>query len=171
MNLQFKITSIPSTTTVFAVRLALAQSWAIISPRDEEGANRLTGTRSFAIFESGKRPPVGHHYPDKHYQAIWRGTGAGGKDAPVGDDGGEVKLHATTRLPTDEHVRPTTLPGVVTPITVSHHLVLEVFFSVFGEDDRGEKMRVSGPGGLRMLRVSRPVTLPSVSTRVRVSAL
>lgn len=161
MNLKVSINSIPATTTIFAVRLALAQSWTIISPRDEEGANRLTGTRSFAIFEAGKRPPVGHHYPDKHYSAVWRGTGAGGKDQAVNDEGGEIKLASTSRLPTDEHVRPTTLPGVVTPITVSHHLVLEVFFSVYGEDDRGEKMRIPGPGGLRMLRVSRPITLPS----------
>jgi hypothetical protein len=161
MNLKFSVTQIPTTTTIFAVRLALAQSWAIISPRDEEGANRLTGTRSFAMFESGKRPPVGHHYPDKHYAAIWRGTGAGGKDKPASEEGGELKLAATLRLPTDEHVRPTTLPGVVTPITVTHNLVLEVFFSVWGEDDRGEPMKLPGPGGLRMLRVSRPITLPS----------
>ncbi|CAK9786974.1 unnamed protein product [Cutaneotrichosporon oleaginosum] len=161
MNLKFVVTGIQPSTTIFAVRLALAQSWAIISPRDEEGANRLTGTRSFAIFESGKRPPVGHHYPDKHYAAVWRGTGAGGKDKATSEDGGEIKLSATVRLPTDEHVRPTTLPGVVTPITVTHNLVLEVFFSVWGEDDRGEAMKLPGPGGLRMLRVSRPITLPS----------
>ncbi|KLT41789.1 hypothetical protein CC85DRAFT_247074 [Cutaneotrichosporon oleaginosum] len=163
MNLKFVVTGIQPSTTIFAVRLALAQSWAIISPRDEEGANRLTGTRSFAIFESGKRPPVGHHYPDKHYAAVWRGTGAGGKDKATSEDGGEIKLSATVRLPTDEHVRPTTLPGVVTPITVTHNLVLEVFFSVWGEDDRGEAMKLPGPGGLRMLRVSRPITLPSVN--------
>jgi hypothetical protein len=44
---------------------------------------------------------------------------------------------------------------------VTHNLVLEVFFSVWGEDDRGEPMKLPGPGGLRMLRVSRPITLPS----------
>ncbi|BEI91598.1 uncharacterized protein CcaverHIS019_0404180 [Cutaneotrichosporon cavernicola] len=161
MNLQFNVTGIPASTTIFAVRLALAQSWAIISPRDDQAANHLTGTRSFAIFESGKRPPVGHHYPDKHFHAIWRGTDAGGKDKPMANDGGSLHLAATVRLPTDEHVRPTTLPGVVTPITVTHNLVLEVFFSVWGEDDRGEPMKVPGPGGLRLLRVSRPITLPS----------
>jgi hypothetical protein len=87
----------------------------------------------------------------------------GGKDGPAeaSEGGGEVLVDSKGRLPTDDIGRPSTLPGVVTPINVAHHLVMEVYFSVWSEDDRGEKMRIPGPGGLRLLRVSRPVTIPS----------
>lgn len=159
LRIKFDLTSLMDTTTVFAIRLALAQTTTVFSPRTEEQA---TFTRHFALMERGKRPPVGHHHPDKHYPAVWRGKAAGGKDVTEGD-GGEIHIDTTARLPDDTVGRPSTLPGVVTPIRVTHNINLEVFFSVFGEDDRGQKMKIPGPGGLRMLRISRPVILPSVS--------
>ena len=164
LSVKIKITSIPDTTTIFAARLLLQQTCSIISPRDPENStNKLENTRYFSIMEAGKRPPPGHHHPDRHYPAMWRGTGVpGGKDQAVdGSDGGEILIDTKGRLPTDDVGRPSTLPGVVTPINVTHHLVMEVYFSVWSEDDRGEKMKLPGPGGLRMLRVSRPVTIPS----------
>ena len=52
---------------------------------------------------------------------------------------------------------------VVSPIRVAHRLIAEVFFSVYGEMDNGEKMPSPGPGGLRVMRITRAVAVPSVS--------
>ena len=51
---------------------------------------------------------------------------------------------------------------VVSPIHVQHHLIAEVFFSVYAEMDDGEKMPSPGPGGLRVMRITRAVAVPSV---------
>lgn len=159
LHIKLSLTTLTPTTTVFAIRLSLGQTTTVFSPRTEE---QVTSTRHFPLMENGKRPPVGHNNPDKYYAAIWRGRSAGGKD-DVTDDGGVFRIDTTARLPDDTVGRPSTLPGVLTPIRVNHAIVLEVFFSVFGEDDRGRPMKTPGPGGLRMLRISRPVILPSVS--------
>ena len=37
----------------------------------------------------------------------------------------------------------------------------EVFFAVWGEDERGNKLPKPGPGGLRVLQIERPVIVPS----------
>lgn len=47
------------------------------------------------------------------------------------------------------------------PLRLSHQFIAEIFFSVHGEDDRGRKR--PGGGGLRFLRMSKPVVVPSVS--------
>lgn len=163
MKFRFSLDSIPSTATLFTVRLALEQTHTIVSPRDAGGeAKKVITTRHFGLHESGRRPPQGTIYPGKDYIAAWRGPAAGGKDV-CGPDGGKFSIDTNVRLPKDDVARPTTPPGVVTPITVSHKLILEVFFSVYGEDDRGRKLKSPGPGGLRMLRISRPAMIPSCS--------
>ena len=58
------------------------------------------------------------------------------------------------------------LPRTVTPITVSHEFIIELFFSLHGETDEGERMAVPGPGGLRLMRSSRSVILPSVRVSI-----
>lgn len=50
---------------------------------------------------------------------------------------------------------------VITPIKVAHELVAEVYFSVWGEDDTGRTLPSPGPGGLRVLRATKPIILPS----------
>lgn len=57
----------------------------------------------------------------------------------------------------------TDIDRVVSPIHVAHRLIAEVFFSVYGEMDNGEKMPSPGPGGLRVMRITRAVAVPSVS--------
>lgn len=54
------------------------------------------------------------------------------------------------------------LSRVVSPIHVAHRLIAEVFFSVYSEMDTGEKMPSPGPGGLRVMRITRDVSVPSV---------
>lgn len=56
-----------------------------------------------------------------------------------------------SRLPSDEFIRPSTLQGTNTPIEVSHDLVLEM------------KFEAPGKGNCEVLRVSRPLTISSVS--------
>ena len=50
-----------------------------------------------------------------------------------------------------------------TPIQVSHNLVQEVYFSVYGEDQLGRRMARPMDGGLRVMRIKRSVVVPSVS--------
>lgn len=46
-------------------------------------------------------------------------------------------------------------------MVTSHSLVLEVFYSVYGEDVAGDKLPAPGHGHLRLLKVDKPVTIPS----------
>jgi hypothetical protein len=52
----------------------------------------------------------------------------------------------------------------LTPIHIAHTLVAEVFFSVWGITEYGEKMIRPGPGGLQVMRIKRPIVVPSVSS-------
>lgn len=52
----------------------------------------------------------------------------------------------------------------ITPIRVSHEMVLQVFFSVDGEDLQGNPMEGDDHSGvMRMLVLAIPTVLPSVS--------
>lgn len=53
--------------------------------------------------------------------------------------------------------------SVETPIKVSHVLRTEVFFSVHGEDVKGDPLPDGGPGELRVMYVNKSVVLPAVS--------
>lgn len=49
----------------------------------------------------------------------------------------------------------------ITPIRVTHELLLKIYYSIHGESVKGE--RIKGPGELRMMSVRVPIHLPSVS--------
>lgn len=49
----------------------------------------------------------------------------------------------------------------ITPIRVTHELLLQVYYSIYGESVKGEKIK--GPGELRLMSVRVPIHLPSVS--------
>lgn len=51
--------------------------------------------------------------------------------------------------------------SVITPIKVTHQLVMEVWYSIFGEDVGGNPLPEGGQSQLRVLRVDKPVTVPS----------
>ncbi|BEI83346.1 hypothetical protein CcaverHIS002_0312140 [Cutaneotrichosporon cavernicola] len=155
LSFDFHLTEISPATTVFSVRLLLNQTHSIVSPRDPDGKPHEF-VRTFTIMSEGKRPPEGYYNPDLRHAAIWRGKEAKGKR-----EGGEITIDNKVRMPNDNVARPSTVPGVVTPISVSHTMTLEVAFSVWGEDDTGNKMDHPTFGGLRVLRVSRPVSVPS----------
>jgi hypothetical protein len=162
LSFNLKIANLSNLTSVFSVKLILNQTISIISPRDIGSGEPRVSTRSFTVLEEGKRPTTA--YPDRRNVALWRGKGAGGTDDA--DASSDMAIDKRCRLPDDNIARPSTLPGVVTPISVSHSLSLEVTFSVWGEDDRGRKMEHTTHGGLRALRVTRPLFVPSVSCNV-----
>jgi hypothetical protein len=60
----------------------------------------------------------------------------------------------------------------VTPIKVAHEFVLQVFFSVEGEDLVGNQINDGDASGvMRMLVLPIPVMMPSVSTRSGLESL
>lgn len=158
LSFNFHLSSLSPATTIFSIKLLLNQTHSIVSPRDTGGEAKRESLRTFTLLEEGKRPAEGNYFPDKRHPAIWRGRQAGGER-----EGGEITVERKCRMPNDNVARPSTLPGVVTPISVKHSMVLEVAFSVWGEDDLGNKMDIPTFGGLRLLRVSRPAVVPSVS--------
>ena len=68
-------------------------------------AKTISTTRFTPIVEIGQRPPAAHQHPRKGTPALWRGKAAGGND-----DGG-YEVETTGRVPNDEVVRSSTLPG------------------------------------------------------------
>lgn len=51
--------------------------------------------------------------------------------------------------------------SVNSPMVVTHSIVLEVYYSVYGEDVMSNKLPTPGHGQLRLLKVDKPVTIPS----------
>lgn len=72
--------------------------------------------------------------------------------------GQSYQLFHMARVPSDDLIRPSTLPGTNTPINVAHELVFEVLFKAQDADDAE-----SQPKGRRAFRVERSVTISSVS--------
>lgn len=139
--------------TIYYVRVVLNQTTSIRSPREDPDTSRpIVATTPFVVFERGVRPPRGlaHETP-----ALWRGEAAGGTDT------GGLHIHGVGRLPNDETGRPSTLEGIITPINVTHHLVVEVWYAVVGEDVSGNPVRSGEFAGVRMMKADRPVIVPS----------
>lgn len=153
------ILDIPPSTTIFSIHVTLCQTTRVRSPRDGEGGKELVRTRRFVVVERGKRPPPNQLFPDTSSPAIYRGRGAGGKD-----DGALIVEMSGRVAENDYQVRPSTTRGVQTPIHVSHVLQVDMFFSVYGLDSAGKSLHRRGAGGLQVMRVSREVMLPAVST-------
>ncbi|TXT16037.1 hypothetical protein VHUM_00540 [Vanrija humicola] len=142
------------TTTIYYARLLLNQTATITSPRDDPAtAVPIVSSTPFVIWDKGHRPPKAT--PTRDTSAFYRGRSAQGSDA------GGLVLSGVGRIPNDEAGRPSTLPIVITPIKVTHSLILEVWYSVYGEDARGMTYDKPQQGQLRVLRVEKPVVLPS----------
>ncbi|ORY32185.1 hypothetical protein BCR39DRAFT_524504 [Naematelia encephala] len=150
------LTDLPPETTVFNFKVTLCQNWTIRSPRDGPDGPEIASSRRFVLIEEGKRPQRPHMFPGPSHPALWRGTAAGGSDDGI------LIVESKNRIPGDSLLRPSTIPGLITPIRVSHAFEIDIFFSVFGTQPSGKTMRPSGPGELRVMRVRRPVVLPGV---------
>ena len=157
LHCNLNLTSISPLASVYCFRLSLVQTNSITSPRDDPATTEpVESKRTFLIAEQGRRPPTDNPHPKKDWPALWRGIEAGGKDTQ------DLEIDVKGRLPNDDSGRPSTLTGVKTPIKVSHTLQIEIFFSMFGQDQKGQPMKHPGPGGSRLLKIQRPVIVPSV---------
>ncbi|BEI98873.1 hypothetical protein CcaverHIS631_0311720 [Cutaneotrichosporon cavernicola] len=154
MNIMLNMSHPDPKTTIYYARVSMVQRVATMSPRDDAATTkpRISNT-TFPLWEKGIKPPP--QRPTQGTPAIWRGTEAGGKDE------GGLSLIGSARLPTDETGRPSTLPLVQTPMSTSHAILLEVFYSVYGEDVSGNSLPTPAQGHLRLLKVDKPVTIPS----------
>ncbi|OCF42751.1 hypothetical protein I317_03482 [Kwoniella heveanensis CBS 569] len=141
--------------TIFLIRLVLAQTYSITSPRTPNNPPHMPeATRNHVLYQVGRMHRPGEKYPAKDVDSLWRGAGAHGAG---GEEG--CKIRAVARMPNHDKIRPTTQDGTITPIRVTHELTLQVFYSIEGQCVRGEP--VQGPGELRMMSVKMPIAVPS----------
>ncbi|ORY26977.1 hypothetical protein BCR39DRAFT_539659 [Naematelia encephala] len=137
--------------TIYHIRIGLAQKARITSPRDDPATTKpIVIERFFPILAHGDTPPPGRSTGER-MAPIWK----------HGEGGDELIFNGQGRLPDDTLGRPSTLEGNETPIQVSHRLVTEVWFSVYGEDQFGKPLKQPGPGELRVLRIEKPVIVPT----------
>lgn len=71
------------------------------------------------------------------------------------------KLKATVRLPSDDHMRPSTVRGSRAEIRVSHEMGVEVFFSRENVLDTRENSESFGKPKIQVFSARRAVTIPS----------
>ncbi|GMK53466.1 hypothetical protein CspeluHIS016_0100520 [Cutaneotrichosporon spelunceum] len=154
MNIMLNFSCPDPKTTIYYARVSMAQRVKTMSPRDDPFTTepRISNTM-FPLWEKGIKPPP--QRPTAHTPAVWRGVEAGGKDVSG------FTFIGSARLPTDETGRPSTLPLVQTPMSTSHSIILQVFYSVYGEDVLGNKLPTPAHGHLRLLKVDKPVMIPS----------
>lgn len=139
---------------MYYIRTVLEQTATMCSPRDRLCTPPTVSMQSFVIWEKGVKPRT--KMVPANAPAIWRGMEAGGKDS------GCLELSGFGRLPNDQIGRPSTLDGIITPIRMTHKLVMEVFYSVKGLDVHGKPLPKSMKGAeARLLRIEKPVIVPS----------
>lgn len=104
MNIMLNFADPDPKTTIYYARVSMVQRMVMTSPRDDPmtAKSRMSST-NFILWEKGLKPPP--QRPTAGTPAIWRGTQANGKDV------GGFTLVGSTRLPTDETGRPSTVEG------------------------------------------------------------
>ncbi|AFR95678.2 hypothetical protein C343_03784 [Cryptococcus neoformans C23] len=157
--LSINIPAPSASTTIFLVRLLLSQSYSITSPRTPNQPPHLPeDPKQHVFYQIGFAHPKSGNHPGPEYEALWRGHEAGGKGGLEGEDQG-WKVRAVARMPNHDKIRPATHSGTISPLRVSHEMILQVYYSVHGESARGQK--IDGPGQLRMMSIIIPTHLPS----------
>ncbi len=141
--------------SIFFVRLILAQSYVMYSPRTPNDApTKAEAPKNHVVYQVGRPHRHGEAVLGHGVEALWRGPEAGGKSSSAG-----WRTRAVARLPNHEKIRPSTNPGTITPIRVTHEFLLRVFYSIEGETVAGKPIK--GPGEVRMCQVRLPVIVPS----------
>ncbi|WVN90233.1 uncharacterized protein L203_105469 [Cryptococcus depauperatus CBS 7841] len=144
--------------TIFIVRLVLSQSYTLLSPRTPNGPyHQPEAPKHHVLYQVGRVYKAGGKHPGPDVESLWRGSATGGQGGKDGLEGWKVK--AVARIPNHEKIRPTTNDGTITPIRVSHELILQVYYSLHNQFVSGEKLE--GPGELRLMSVKMPVCVPS----------
>ncbi|GMK55788.1 hypothetical protein CspeluHIS016_0208440 [Cutaneotrichosporon spelunceum] len=141
--------------SIFFVRLILSQSYVMYSPRTPNDApTKPEAPKNHVVYQVGRPHRHGESVLDHRVEALWRGQEAGGKAGAAG-----WRTRAVARLPNHEKMRPSTNPGTITPIRVTHEFLLRVFYSIEAETVTGKP--IQGPGEVRMCQVRLPLTVPS----------
>lgn len=159
MLIQLNIPSPSPRCTVFFVRLIVSQTYELISPRTpNEPPHKPEAAKNHVVYQVGRPHRHGESRLAHTIPALWRGKEAGGTEQ-TGPSAG-WRTRAIVRLPTHEKIRPSTNSGTITPIRVSHELLLRVFYSIEGEAVNGSKL-TTGPGEVRMCQMRMPICIPS----------
>lgn len=146
-------------TTIFLLRLVLSQTYTFTSPRTPNQHPHLPEAATHhVLYQIGRQHKAGEKYPGPECESLWRGYLAGGHGGLDGQDHG-WSVRAVARIPNHDKIRPSTHDGTITPIRVTHELLLKIYYSIHGESVKGE--RIKGPGELRMMSVRVPIHLPS----------
>ncbi|KGB79453.2 hypothetical protein CNBG_5291 [Cryptococcus deuterogattii R265] len=146
-------------TTIFLLRLALSQTYTFTSPRTPNQRPHLPEpAKHHVLYQIGRQHKAGEKYPGPECESLWRGYLAGGHGGLGGQDHG-WNVRAVARIPSHDKTRPSTHDGTITPIRVTHELLLQVYYSIHGESVKGEKIK--GHGELRLMSVRVPIHLPS----------
>ncbi|WOO81269.1 uncharacterized protein LOC62_03G004798 [Vanrija pseudolonga] len=158
MLVQLTIPKPAPTCTIFFVRLLLSQSYTVVSPRTpNDPPIRPEGPRNHVIYQVGRPHQHGESRLGHPVPSLWRGPEAGGVEGDHPPNG--YRTRAVARLPNHDKIRPTTSAGTITPLRVSHELLVRIFYSMEGETVTGKQ--INGPGEVRMCQVRLPITVPS----------
>jgi hypothetical protein len=105
------------------------------------------------------------HLPKEKKQPLWEGPDVPNK---IGAMYETIDYQKLCRMPNEDHMRGTTLPGINTPINIKHEFRMQVFYSIWGEDAQGRPLPAGGPGEPRMATMTQPVMVAGVSRRISI---
>ncbi|ODN92705.1 hypothetical protein L198_05499 [Cryptococcus wingfieldii CBS 7118] len=160
--LSYKVPAPSPCTTIFLFRLILAQSYSLVSPRTPNDPPRVCEPpKQHVLYQIGRVHKSTESHPEVGVECLWTGKEVPDKgkkkEGMEGEESWTVK--AVARMPNHDKIRPTTNEGTITPIRVSHELIIQVYYSVHGEDVKGRPIK--GAGELRMMRTKIALPVPS----------
>ncbi|RSH94654.1 hypothetical protein EHS25_004459 [Saitozyma podzolica] len=163
--------------TIYSLRVSLTQTTTIHSPRDVStptypvDVEGIKTVRQYEIWKQGVRPRKGEVLGEDT-PALWRNSrfegkggagddeGEGERERESGENGEEYVVRGVGRLPDDKTMRPSTLAGILTPIEVSHSLLLEIWFSI-DQPKSSDGPTNAAPPELSVMRTEKSVIVPS----------
>ncbi|ODO06697.1 hypothetical protein I350_04055 [Cryptococcus amylolentus CBS 6273] len=160
--LSYKVPAPSPRTTIFLFRLILAQSYSVVSPRTPNDPPHIPESpKQHVLYQIGRVHKSTESHPEVGVDCLWRGKEVPDKEKKKEGMEGEESwtVKAVARMPNHDKIRPTTNEGTITPIRVSHELIIQVYYSVHGEDVKGRLIK--GAGELRMMRTRIPLRVPS----------
>ncbi|WVQ74881.1 hypothetical protein IAR50_004488 [Cryptococcus sp. DSM 104548] len=160
--LSYQVPAPSPRATIFLFRLILAQSYSVVSPRTPNDPPIVPETpKQHVLYQIGRVHKSTESHPGTGVDCLWRGKEVPkkGKEKEDAEREDAWSVKAVVRVPNHDKIRPTTNEGTITPIRVSHELIFQVYYSVHGEDVKGEAIK--GAGELRMMRTKIPIKVPS----------
>ncbi|KAJ9111408.1 hypothetical protein QFC19_001177 [Naganishia cerealis] len=166
--LRMSLTDPNPLATVWAVRLYINQKIALKSPRRPDEPETLFPAAHLLIYDRGKLPNPKDLKERHPHEPLWDG-----EMVPDGNHTSEAALNTNEviRMPDENRLRPSTCPGTITPIKVSHEFSLQIYFSIWGEDAAGNPLPKPGPGHLRKAILTQGVLITSCACTKKNLAL